>query len=292
MEEIEKPANLTAPAEAKWSRAVRWCRPTFRYWMQTEVHVYAFSIAANVLLSFFPFLIVTLAVCRKLLGRGAAETAVNLVLQAYFPGEINRYHAGPLGFITVNLPNFVSVRGVPVFSLLLLLFTANGIFEPLEVALNKAWGIPKNRSFVRNQVVSLGLIFACGALALASTILTGYNAEALGATPVGRAVIRALVEAAAFPVTMSILFLVYWLLPNARIAWRDVLPAAVVVGALLELLKWFNLIAWPLWHDKLYREYGPFYYSATIIIWSFLGAMLILAGAEWTARRAGEAREC
>jgi hypothetical protein len=34
--------------------------PTFRYWMQTEVHVYAFSVAANVLLSFFPFLIVTM----------------------------------------------------------------------------------------------------------------------------------------------------------------------------------------------------------------------------------------
>ena len=33
---------------------------TFRYWMQTEVHVYAFSVAANVLLSFFPFLIVML----------------------------------------------------------------------------------------------------------------------------------------------------------------------------------------------------------------------------------------
>ena len=40
-------------------------RPTFRYWMKTEVHVYAFSIAANVLLSFYPFLIVSVAVASK-----------------------------------------------------------------------------------------------------------------------------------------------------------------------------------------------------------------------------------
>ena len=38
--------------------------PTVRYWMQTEVHVFAFSISANVLLSFFPFLIVSISLAR------------------------------------------------------------------------------------------------------------------------------------------------------------------------------------------------------------------------------------
>ena len=42
---------------------------TFRYWMQTEVHVYAFSVAANVLLSFFPFLIVMLFFSRRVFGQ-------------------------------------------------------------------------------------------------------------------------------------------------------------------------------------------------------------------------------
>ena len=44
--------------------------------------------------------------------------------------------------------------------MVLLLFTANGIFEPLEVALNRAWGEVKNRSYLRNQMVALGMIFA------------------------------------------------------------------------------------------------------------------------------------
>jgi membrane protein len=44
-------------------------------------------------------------------------------------------------------------------SMFLLLLTANGIFEPLEVALNRAWGVAKNRSHFKNQLISLGLIF-------------------------------------------------------------------------------------------------------------------------------------
>ena len=45
---------------------------TLRYWMQTEVHVYAFSVAANVLLSFFPFLIIMLSLSRRIFGERVA----------------------------------------------------------------------------------------------------------------------------------------------------------------------------------------------------------------------------
>ena len=51
-----------------------------------------------------------------------------------------------------------------------------------------------------------------------------------------------------------------------------------------------NLLTWPLWRKKLHAEYGPFYYSVTIVLWSFLAAMVILAGAEWAAQRAADQR--
>src|SRR5208282_4133274 len=121
---------------------------TSRYWMQTEVHVYAFSVAANVLLSFFPFLIVMLSVSRRVFGETAAAAAIDLALRDYFPDALGQ-------FLRRNLPR---TGPVEVVSIVLLLFTANGIFEPLEVALNRIWGIAKNRSFFRNQIVSLGLI--------------------------------------------------------------------------------------------------------------------------------------
>jgi uncharacterized BrkB/YihY/UPF0761 family membrane protein len=42
----------------------------------------------------------------------------------------------------------------------------------------------------------------------------------------------------------------------------------------------------------LQSEYGPFYYTVTIILWGFLAALVVLAGAEWTARRAQAAPTC
>jgi uncharacterized BrkB/YihY/UPF0761 family membrane protein len=171
----------------------------------------------------------------------------------------------------------------------LLLFTANGIFEPLEVALNRAWGVPKNRSYLRNQLIALGLIFATGCLALLSLMLTALNREWI-ATASGQHVEAALwlnqlmFKLAALPVSILALFLVYWILPNRRIPVKRVVPVAIMVGLALEALKYVNLIVSPLLSAKLAREYAIFQYSATILLWSFVAAMVVLAGAHWTAR--------
>jgi membrane protein/epoxyqueuosine reductase len=89
----------------------------------------------------------------------------------------------------------------------------------------------------------------------------------------------------ALPVTVLILFLVYWLLPNQRLRAADVLPVAAVVAVALEILKYLQLITLPWLTHKLQNEYGVFQRSAAIILWSFLAAMIVLAGAEWSARR-------
>jgi len=272
---------ISTPPEPRWKLLARAMRPTLSYWMETEVHVYSFSIAANVLLSFFPLLIVILSACRYFLGWHGAVGAVGFVLDDYFPDSM-------VAFINRNLTVAVESRGsLQVLSLFLLLFTANGVFEPMEIAFNRVWGIPKNRSFLRNQLVSLGLIFVCGSLGLASTVLTGINLKQLGTASLFSRIPEVVIfKMAAVPLSILMLFLIYWLLPNRRIPWRSVLPQAILVGLALEVLKYLNLLTWPLFSKKLMAEYGPFYRSVTIILWSFLGAMVILAGAEWAARRA------
>src|SRR4051812_7953416 len=144
----------------------RW-KLTFHYLSQTEVHVYALSIGASVLLSFFPFLIVMLTLVRDVFHFPAAERALVLALGDYFPGELG-------GFIARNLTK-VNHGRYQLTSFLLLVFTSNGIFEPLEVALNRAWGVAKNRSYFKNQMLSLFLIIVCGGLALGSVLLTAVN---------------------------------------------------------------------------------------------------------------------
>jgi YihY family inner membrane protein len=234
--------------------------------MQTEVHVYALAVAASVLLSFYPFLNVMLSFCRDVLRWPAAVDAIYLAMNDYLPGDLG-------AFLKRNLP----LRGTfqPV-AMLLLLVTANGVFEPLEVALNRAWGVTTNRSYLRNQLVSLGMIFLCGALALLSLVLTGMNAH--------RWVKLLIFKLAAVPIGIVVLFLIYWILPNRRIPAARVAPVAVLAGLLLEAAKYVFLWMWPLLRVKLEREYGVFRNSATILVWAFVSAMIVLAAAQWAAR--------
>jgi YihY family inner membrane protein len=262
------------------SEGQRW-RPTIRYLSQTEVHVYALSIGASVLLSFFPFLIVMLTLIRDVFHFPAAERALVVALSDYFPGDLG-------GFIIRNLTK-VNHGRYQVTSFLLLLFTANGIFEPLEVALNRAWGVKKNRSYIRNQILSLFLIILCGGLALGSVLLTAVNTKFVTAQYGLKAAWWPLVifKVGALPVTVLSLLLIYWVLPNRSVPIRRVLPMAILVGIGLEIWKYVFLFAWP-WLDKKFQnEYGPFDYSVSIVIFALLTALIVLAGAEWSARKPG-----
>jgi membrane protein len=259
-------------------------RPTFRYWMKTEVHVYAFSVAANVLLSFYPFLIVSVAVASKFFSRTTALSAIDLALSDFFPDALGNF-----------LHNNPPPQGkIEIISLFLLLFTANGIFEPLEVGLNNVWGIHKNRSFFWNQVVSLALIFICGGLALGSLLFTAFTQESFrqltGMSPTWMpqsffaAIPLLTFKLAAVPITVFVLLLIYRYLPNGKPPLERVIPAAIVVGVLLEVLKQINKWVWPGFYQKLGREYNVFKNSVTLILIGFLVSMLVLAGAEWSAR--------
>ncbi|MBZ5724758.1 MAG: YihY/virulence factor BrkB family protein [Acidobacteriia bacterium] len=261
-------------------RLARW-RPTARYLAQTEAHVYALAIAASVLLSFYPFLTVMLSFCHNVLHWRAAEEAIYLALGDFFAGEPGR-------FIVRNLQPWM-VGKIHITAMVLLLFTANGIFEPLEVALNRAWGVAVNRSYLKNQLVSLGLIFSCGGLALLSLMLTAMNKEWISRWA-GRGAFQVwmnllIFKVAALPISILALFLVYWLLPNRKIPPARVAPAAILVGLALEALKYVNLLVCELLETKLANEYAVFKYSVTILLWSFAAAMIVLAGAEFSARR-------
>src|SRR5260370_3160635 len=130
-----------------------------------------------------------------------------------------------------------------MLSLFLLFFPASGIFEPLEVALNRSWNCSKNRHYFTNQLVGLGLIFACGVLMVISTMLTTLSNGSLpqqAAKHFESAGILGVVffRLAAIPLSMFLLFLVYWLLPQCTLRPPAILPAAIRFGFLREKFKY------------------------------------------------------
>jgi membrane protein len=254
-----------------------------RYMMRTEVHTYAFSVAANSILSLFPFIVLLLTISRSVFHSRTMEAVVGDMMKNFLPvGQ---------DFVMRNMQLLAHPqKGAQIFSLIMLLFTSTGVFLPLEVALNNVWGIKENRNYLHNQLVSLGLALAVGLLAMASVAFTSAQKTVLTWIFLGHTQNR-FFDVAAFgflkfcAVIASILlfFLIYWVLPYRKVPARAVLPTAIVVGLLWEAAKHLYVRALP-WLD-FQAVYGPFYISVGLMMWAFLSGLLLLAGAHFSATR-------
>jgi membrane protein len=258
-----------------------------KYVLRTEVHTFAFSVAANAILSFFPFVLLLLTLIRRVFHSPAMYEVVVQLLRDYLPAGQD--------FVIRNLNALVNARHrAQVFSLLILLVTSTGIFMPLEVALNRIWRFPDNRSYLGNQLIALGLAFGCGVLALISVALTAGNVVLLKTLTFGHdfLAIRLLgfliMKVFAIAASIAIFFLIYWLLPNGKVPARAVVPAAVIMGLLSEVLKYCYILALP--RLDFQEVYGPFALSASLMFWAFLSGLLLLTGAHLSAQRQSQRR--
>src|ERR1700744_2275548 len=205
-----------------------------RYLTQSEVHTNAFSVAANAILSLFPFIVMTWTIERRIFHSPAMEGVLGDMLRYFLPAHQD--------FVVKNMGLLAHARGkVQIISIVTLLISSTGVFLPLEVALNRVWGVTENRSYLKNQLISLGVAFAVGLLALFSIALTAAQNHVLniiffGKTEnfafdfLGHVALR--ISAAIF--SISIFFRIYWTLPNRRLPIRAVLPTAIVTGLLWE----------------------------------------------------------
>jgi YihY family inner membrane protein len=274
-----KPAPLLTPRRqgGRYSgRAIS----TAKYLLRTDVHTFAFSVAANSILSFFPFVVLLMTLIRRVFHSKVMYDVVVELLRDYLPAGQD--------FVIRNLNAMVNSRQrVQVVSLIILLVTSTGVFIPLEVALNRIWRFPTNRSYLGNQLISLGLAFGCGVLALLSIAATAGNVSLMQfllrghgsgfISLVGFVVMKVFAIAA----SIAIFFLIYWLLPNGKVPARAVLPTAVIMGLLSEALKYGYILALP--RLNFAEVYGPFALSVSLMFWAFLTGLLLLAGANLSA---------
>jgi membrane protein len=275
----------SAPAAGSAQRPVRrhtsgLAVSTAKYLLRTEVHTFAFSVAANAILSFFPFVVLLMTLIRRVFHSRVMYDVVVELLRDYLPAGQE--------FVIRNLTAMVGARHrAQLVSLVILLVTSTGIFMPLEVALNRVWRFPNNRSYVGNQLISLGLAFGCGVLALLSVAMTAGNVSLMTfllrghgsgfVHLVGFVVMKVFATVA----SIAIFFLIYWLLPNGKVPARAVLPTAVIMGLLSEALKYGYILVLP--RLNFGEIYGPFALSVSLMFWAFLTGLLLLAGANLSA---------
>ena len=113
---------LATVAQSKWYRWRKDGSALARYLMDSEVHTFAFSVAANAILSFIPFIVLLYTLSRSVFRSQTMVAVVNDMVQYFLPSNQE--------FVAASLSGAAAHQGVQVLSLIMILVACTGIFLP------------------------------------------------------------------------------------------------------------------------------------------------------------------
>ena len=205
---------------------------------------------------------------RGLVGAQTAETVQELVASADRPDT---------GIIAT------------VIGVVTLFLGAAGVFGQLQDALNTVWGVqPKPNqgisAMLRTRFLSFTMVFGIGFLLLVSlvisTILSALNGWLISRLPFSEFVLQIINFAIAFGVITLLFAIIYKVLPDAKISWRDVWVGAAVTSLLFSVGK--LLIGLYIGNSSTASSYGAAGSFVVLLLWIYYSAMIFLFGAEFT----------
>lgn len=171
-------------------------------------------------------------------------------------------------------------------SLAVALFSASGVFGQLQAALNHVWEVkPKPGQgvlgWIRKRVLSIGMIGGLVFILLASlgvSVVLGYILPQWeGVARIGSVLVSLVVYVPLF-------MLIFKVLPDAEIGWRDVLFGSTLTAVLFLIGK--TLIGLYLGNSAVGSAYGAAGSLVVLLVWVYYSAIILLMGAEITQARA------
>jgi membrane protein len=278
--DAEEPAS-----RSKWYHWRKNGTALVRYLLDSEVHTYAFSVAANAIISFIPFIVLLYTLSRSVFHSDMMVNVVGKMVHYFLPSNQD--------WVAASLAAAAARQGVQWLSLVMILISCTGIFLPLEVALNQAWGVTKSRNYLMNQLVAFGLAILMVGLAMVSILLSAWQRQLLGFiffhhtdNFVFEGISYLWLAASTGVASILFFFSIYWLLPNRRIPPRNVLRSSIVTGVIWLLAK--NIYVAVLPHLDLKALYGPFYVSVGLLFWAYVSGLILFAGAQFSVARLWE----
>jgi membrane protein len=170
-----------------------------------------------------------------------------------------------------------------------LIFGLWGVFGELQDGLNTVWGVapvPGRRviDMVRDRFLSFAMVTGIGFLLLVSLAVSAWLA-ALGkyfgyVLPAPEIALKALDMALSFAVITLLFALVFKLLPDVDVAWRDVWLGAAVTSLLFTAGK--SLIGLYLGKSSIGSVYGAAGSLVIILVWVYYSSQIVILGAEFT----------
>ena len=252
----------------------------------TETYVNASAIAFNVLLSFFSFVVLIGSFLLNVLQWERGYKTSFRLMMSMVPKEsaslfrsLDDVTRGPGGKATL-------------ISFGLLIFSASGVFQPLEKALNRAWGF-KERNVIKQYVTYVLLVIVCGVIMLAPVALGGFYdflidkvSGAFGASvsDIWRKYIFYVIgPIISLPFIALSFFVIYYFVPNGKVQASQTMFTSIATALLWLIAMFVFWLALPLFDFK--ESYKELASLMALVTWVFVSSFILILGANLSAHK-------
>jgi membrane protein len=179
-----------------------------------------------------------------------------------------------------------------VLSVGALVIGAAGAFGQLQAALNRAWEVAPDpaqgglKQFLLKRVFSFGMVFIVAFFLLVSlavsAALSAFGGALGGMLPdsISTTLLQVVNQIVSLAVVSVLFAAIFKVLPDAKVAWRDVWVGAFVTAVLFVVGKF--LIGYYLGRTNPGQAFGAAASLAVLFVWVYYSSMILLFGAEFT----------
>lgn len=265
--------------------AVELAKQTFKEYSDDKAPRLGAALSYYTVFSLAPVLILVISIAGLVFGKDAAQGRIVGELQGVLGPE------GAEGVQTMLAKANNTGSGVvsTVVGFLMLIVGATGVLIELQGAINTVWKVaPKPgggiKELIRERLLSFGLILSFGFILLVSLILSALLAGLGGMMSSiipGWVIFGYLLNyAVALAVMTTLIAMIYKILPDVKIAWRDVWVGALVTSVLFQIGKF--AIGLYIGKASVGSPFGAAGSLAVLLVWVYYSSQIILLGAEFT----------
>jgi membrane protein len=267
-------------AEIKLTGLAIWRGATGIY--NSDDLTFAASIAYYALLSLFPFFLLAFSILGSVAGAEQERDAILKFVLRYFPAQFE--------FVTKQIDALQQERlRLGVAGSVLMVWAAMGVFGAVTSAVNHAWGVEKQPSYLKHKLISFVMLVTSSLLLLAGLLLVSaievvqarWFARILDLAPALEVLQSFEIKGATTLLFILIVGLVFYFVPNAKVRFRDVWIGAVLTGVLWRLaLAGFSLYVRDM---SRFSVHGQIAAVVVFLLWVYVSSVIFLYGAEMTA---------
>ena len=260
-------------------------KDTLSEWNDDKVSRLAAALAYYTAFALAPLLVISISIAGLVFGAEAAQGEVVAQLQ----GLVGTRGAELVEEMIAASRKTSSGVTATVIGIAVLLFGATGVFGELQDALNTIWEVKPRpgrgwRGILRDRFLSFTMVLGTGFLLLVSLALSAAFAALgtylTGFLPAPEVILQAINFVVSLALITLLFALIFKVVPDAKIAWRDVWIGATITALLFSIGK--LAIGLYLGKSTMTSTFGAAASLAILLVWIYYSAQILFLGAEFT----------